>query len=113
MIKKIGREALKSKLDRRENVILVEALPAKYFDHSHLPGAINVPHDRVDELAPRMLPDRNAEIVVYCANAPCQNSSIAAERLAALGYTDVADYHEGKQDWIDAGLPTVPSPAQP
>jgi hypothetical protein len=25
--------------------------------------------------------------------------------LAALGYTDVRDYADGKQDWIDAGLP--------
>jgi hypothetical protein len=24
--------------------------------------------------------------------------------LAALGYTNVRDYAEGKQDWIDAGL---------
>jgi rhodanese-related sulfurtransferase len=25
--------------------------------------------------------------------------------LAAMGYTNVRDYAEGKQDWIDAGLP--------
>jgi len=29
----------------------------------------------------------------------------AARELAALGYTNVRDYAEGKQDWIDAGLP--------
>jgi hypothetical protein len=23
-----------------------------------------------------------------------------------MGYTNVRDYAEGKQDWIDAGLPT-------
>lgn len=27
-------------------------------------------------------------------------------RLAALGYENVRDYHEGKQDWMEAGLPT-------
>jgi rhodanese-related sulfurtransferase len=26
--------------------------------------------------------------------------------LAALGYTNVKDYAGGKQDWMDAGLPT-------
>jgi rhodanese-related sulfurtransferase len=25
--------------------------------------------------------------------------------LAAIGYANVRDYAEGKQDWIDAGLP--------
>jgi hypothetical protein len=42
---------------------------------------------------------------VYCANLPCQNSTIAAERLVELGYTDVREYAEGKQDWIEAGYP--------
>jgi rhodanese-related sulfurtransferase len=31
---------------------------------------------------------------------------MAARELAALGYTNVKDYKAGKQDWIDAGLPT-------
>jgi rhodanese-related sulfurtransferase len=30
---------------------------------------------------------------------------VAARELAAMGYTNVRDYAEGKQDWIDAGLP--------
>jgi rhodanese-related sulfurtransferase len=105
MVAKISRDELKAKLDRREGVILVEALPEKYFRHAHLPGAINIPHDAVDGLAPALLPDKDAEIVVYCANAPCENSGIAAERLAQLGYARVRDYHEGKADWIEAGYP--------
>ena len=80
------------------------ARPA-YFEDAHLPGAINIPHDRVDELAPRLLPDKTARIVVYCASGPCQNSEIATLRLGKLGYTNVADYHEGKAEWLGAGLP--------
>jgi len=44
-------------------------------------------------------------IVVYCANAACQNSHLAAVRLKQLGYTAVRVYAEGKKDWIGAGLP--------
>jgi rhodanese-related sulfurtransferase len=105
MATKITREELKAKLDRGEDVVLVEALPPMYYEDAHLPGALNLPHDRVDELAPTLLPDKSAQIVVYCANAPCQNSGIAARRLLALGYTNVLDYDDGKQDWIEAGLP--------
>ncbi len=111
MFTTITREALKAKLDGAEPVVLVEALPEKYYRHSHLPGAVNIPHDQIDALAPTMLPDKDAEIVVYCANLPCPNSEIAAERLSQLGYTNVREYAEGKQDWIDAGLPTEPSRA--
>jgi rhodanese-related sulfurtransferase len=105
MTTQITRDQLKAKLDANENVILVEALPAKYYQDKHLPGAVNLPHTQVDELAPTLLPDKAAEIVVYCANDACQNSGIAASRLVELGYTNVRDYNEGKQDWIDAGLP--------
>src|SRR3712207_2656395 len=100
MVTKISREELKAKLDRGEDVILVEALPPMYYEDAHLPGALNLPHDRVDELAPTLLPNKSARIVVYCANAPCPNSGIAARRLTALGYTSVLEYDDGKQDWI-------------
>jgi rhodanese-related sulfurtransferase len=56
-------------------VDLVEAR----FEEAHLPGAINIPYDRVDELAPTMLPDKGAHMVVYCSNGPCRNS--ASRRL--------------------------------
>lgn len=105
MVQTIARDALKAALDRGETITLVEALPARYYEDAHLPGAINIPHDQVDALAPRLLPDKTAAIVVYCASGPCKNSGIAAERLAALGYGNVRDYHEGKADWIAAGLP--------
>ncbi len=106
MTNSITRDELKQKLDRGEPVTIVEALPEEYYRKAHLPGALLLPHDQVDILAPTLLPDKGAEIVVYCANLPCQNSEIAARRLTELGFTNVRDYTAGKQDWIDAGFPT-------
>jgi rhodanese-related sulfurtransferase len=106
MAEKITLEELRDRLDRGEELILVEALGPAYYEEAHLPGAINIPHDQVDELAPALLPDKDAQIVVYCSNGPCPNSGIAARRLVQLGYTQVRDYHEGKAEWIAAGLPT-------
>lgn len=111
-VKEIGREEIRAKLERGEDVVLVEALGPKYYEDAHLPGAINIPHTEVDALAPRMLPDREAEVIVYCSNRACQNSPQAARRLVALGYENVYDYEEGKQDWIGAGLPTESGPAR-
>ena len=47
---------------------LVEVLPAEEYEEEHLPGAINLPPDRVRELASRVLPDKGAEIIVYCSS---------------------------------------------
>ncbi len=68
MIDTISRDDLKRKIDGDENFMLVETLPAVAYHHAHLPGAINLPPDQVAELAPQLLPDKSAEIVVYCAS---------------------------------------------
>jgi rhodanese-related sulfurtransferase len=103
MVRSISRDEIKARLDRKDGVIILEALPEKYYRHSHLPGALNMPHDAVDALAPVLAPDKSAEIVVYCANAACKNSGIAAEALVSLGYSNVFVYEAGKADWIEAG----------
>jgi rhodanese-related sulfurtransferase len=38
------------------------------YHQAHLPGAINLPPAQVRELAAQRLPDKHAEIVVYCAS---------------------------------------------
>ena len=68
MIKTISRDELKLKIDRHDDFTLVETLPKVAYEHAHLPGAINLPSDQVNVLAPKLLPDKNAEIVVYCAS---------------------------------------------
>jgi rhodanese-related sulfurtransferase len=67
MVATIERDELKAKIDRGEQFVLVETLPVEYYRHSHLPGAINLPPDKVAELAQTLLPDKEADIVVYCA----------------------------------------------
>jgi rhodanese-related sulfurtransferase len=64
----ISREELKSKIDRHDNFILLEALPEEAYQLAHLPGAINLPFDEVSSRAAEVLPDKSAEIVVYCAS---------------------------------------------
>jgi rhodanese-related sulfurtransferase len=107
MMTAITREELKAKMDHQDKFVLVETLPATAYHMVHLPGALNLPLERLEELAASVLPDRCAEIVVYCATPSCQASEHAARRLNDLGYTNVKDYAGGKQDWIDAGFPTV------
>lgn len=108
-IRTIDRDAVLARIDGGQAVLL-EALPAMYHEDAHLPGARNMPHDRVDDLAAHLIPDKDSEVIVYCANTACQNSLQAARRLVALGYRNVLDYEAGKQDWIEAGLPTESGP---
>ena len=102
----VTSDELRRKIEGGDEFVLVGALAPMAYAHSHLPGAINLPPSAVDptRLARRM-PDRGTEIVVYCANPDCEDSIATAQRLQALGYTNVCHYPGGKNEWRDAGLP--------
>lgn len=104
-MKTITRDQIKQHLDNHDKIVLIEALPESYYEDGHLPGALQILPEKIKELAPQLLTDKNQLIVTYCANTTCPNSKTAAELLTDIGYTNVAEYIEGKQDWIEAGLP--------
>jgi rhodanese-related sulfurtransferase len=100
----ISREDLQAKINRHDKFTLVETLAEDHFREGHLPGAVNLPPDKVGERASQALPDRNAEVVVYCSSPSCTASEKAAKDLEAQGYKRVLRYEGGKQDWVDAGM---------
>jgi len=67
--KTVSTRELKAKLNDKKKVTIVETLAAERYKEAHIPGAMNIPPDRVKELAPQLLPDKNAEIITYCANS--------------------------------------------
>jgi rhodanese-related sulfurtransferase len=104
-IASVSREELRAKIEGSEDFVLVDALAPIAFARSRLPGAINLTPDWVAERAPRRIPDRSTEIVVYCADVDCESSVVVAQRLRELGYERVGHYAGGKRDWVEAGLP--------
>jgi len=63
----ISTKDLKTKMERKE-VTIVETLAPDRFREAHIAGALNIPPDQIKELAPQLLPDKNAHIVTYCSN---------------------------------------------
>lgn len=101
----ISTDELRRRIDSGIPTVLVEALPRRHFDLGHLPGAINIPHDEISARAGDDLPDKDAPIVVYCASRQCRNSEVAVGTLEAMGYRQVYQYVDGKQDWQESGYP--------
>jgi len=64
----ISTKDLKTRLDDKDLITLVETLAPERYREAHLPGAMNLPPERIKELAPQLLPDKNAEIITYCTN---------------------------------------------
>lgn len=62
----VSLDELRAKMQRGDTFVLVEALAEHAYRKGHLPGAMNLPRSKVDALAPSLLPDKGAEIIVYC-----------------------------------------------
>jgi rhodanese-related sulfurtransferase len=101
----IGRETLWEMMESGADFVLVDALGPISFAGAHLPGAINLPPDAIDDRAPGRIPNLDTEIVVYCASVDCDSSIAVASRLVELGYRNVKHYSGGKRDWVEGGLP--------
>lgn len=61
----ISRDELHAKILRGDAFHLFEVLPRMYWRKHHLPGARSLPLDELDRIA-TLVPDKRAEIVVYC-----------------------------------------------
>jgi len=106
----VSRDYTTEELRRRlPDLVVVEALGGSYFASAHIPGAVNIPPHRVREIAPAVLPDRDARVVVYGASPTCQQAEMVLRILTLLGYRNVSRYPEGKEGWAAAGLPLVTS----
>lgn len=108
-IKFISKEDLFEMMENKEKFTLVEVLAKEEYEKEHLPFAVSIPVNELETLSPRLLPDKNARIVVYCSSFICTASTGAARKLQSLGYRDILDYKGGKEDWRTAGLPLISS----
>jgi rhodanese-related sulfurtransferase len=48
---------------------IVDVLLAEAYVSGHIPGAISLPLDEVNSRAREVIPDRDAEIAIYCASS--------------------------------------------
>ena len=63
----VSTKDLQAKMNGKR-VTIVETLAPERYREAHIPGALNIPPEQIKELAPQLLPNKNAEIVTYCTN---------------------------------------------
>jgi len=47
---------------------VVDALPRASWEQGHIPGAVSLPLAEIPDRAADVLPDRDADLAVYCAS---------------------------------------------
>jgi phage shock protein E len=95
-LKLITGEEARAAQQRGEDVIFVDVRSIYEHEEMRIPGSILIPLEERDELLPRLLPDKDAFIVVYCDVGG--QSGRLAEIMTEMGYTRV--YQLGKlRNW--------------
>lgn len=97
-------EQLERAMRDNERFTLINVLDMDEFNKNHIPGSINIPLSQEGFLdaVEHEVNDKDAHIIVYCANEDCPASTKAAEKLDQAGYTNVYDYEGGMVAWQEA-----------
>src|SRR5207248_10019368 len=83
--------------------LLVDVREKDETDAGVLPGARKVPRGFLELRIEETIPDRDADVVLYCAGGT--RSLLAGRTLQDMGYTRVRSLAGGYGAWKDAGLP--------
>ncbi len=92
---------------------IIDARSPLEYEQGHIPGSINIPHDRIPEYLDTLMSEipTDGTVIVYCRGPKCDFSDHLATELKILGYKNVRVFPGGWEHWVAAGYPvdgTVP-----
>jgi phage shock protein E len=89
-VHRISPKEAKAIMDSGEAVTVLDVREPYEYRSGHIGNAVLLPSGDIREAAARVLPDKNAKILVYCLSGG--RSGTAAHELVQLGYTSVFDF---------------------
>jgi rhodanese-related sulfurtransferase len=108
-VKSIDMEALKSAIDNKENVPVIDVRVPKEYDTGHIPGSINIPRGLLEFLVWAKVvgypekTDTSKKIYLYCKTGV--RAAFAVKTLEELGFTNVILVDMKIAEWRKAGYP--------
>ena len=103
-------DEVKARLDGGERLHLVDVREDSEVARGMAAGAVHLGKGVIERDAETVLPDKEAEIVLYCGGG--FRSALAADALQRMGYRHVVSMDGGFRAWAAAGYPVVaPRPA--
>ena len=72
-----------------DGALVIDVRTPEEFAGGHLDGALNIVHDRTEELVKAIGADKGRPVVLYCRSG--RRSGISLQELVARGYTNVVN----------------------
>jgi rhodanese-related sulfurtransferase len=84
-----------------DHLLVLDVRTPQEYAEGHVPGAVNVPFD---QLASRLAEvPKDKDLVLYCKSG--RRAGIAADTLAANGYTRLSHLEGDMNAWVEKGRP--------
>ena len=83
--------------------IFLDCRTSKEFKMGHIPGSINIPRGLMEFKIAKKIPDKNANILVYCKSGG--RGCLTTCTLCRMGYKNVKNMDGGWKAWEKAGYP--------
>ncbi len=113
-IDEISAAEARDRLGAGSRALFLDVRDPDEWAEGHIPGATHLPRTYFESRVESVVPDRQREIVVYCAAG--SRSAFATKTLLELGYRNVVNLAGGYAEWKRSGfettLPRSLSPAQ-
>jgi rhodanese-related sulfurtransferase len=94
---------VKTRLDRGERFHFIDVREDHEFAKDHAKGARHLGKGIIERDIETVIPDKDAEIVLYCGGG--FRSALAADALQQMGYRNVKSMDGGIKAWREAGYP--------
>ena len=88
--KQISQEEATEMMTKDDGHVIVDVRRMDEYIEGHIPGAICIPNENIDQERPEKLPDLDQIILVYCRSG--NRSKQASEKLTAMGYRNVYEF---------------------
>lgn len=79
----VTQEALVERQQVDADLVVLDVRSPDEFAAGHVPGAINIPHDRIGDRLAEV--PRDKDVILYCQSG--RRAGLAAQALAEQGYT--------------------------
>lgn len=87
---RITQEEAAQMMERDDGHVIVDVRRQDEYDSGHIPGAILLPNESIEDQQPEALPDKEQIILIYCRSG--NRSKQAAQKLADMGYTHIYEF---------------------
>ena len=94
--RQIDQESAKERMEQDDGHVVLDVRRFDEYESGHIPGALCIPNEDIENEPPEELPNPEQIILIYCRSG--NRSKQAARKLAEMGYTNLYEFG-GIIDW--------------